>query len=44
MRERKDLETRLDLEDWKHLRKYAGNNPWLTKCCEMIRKLEHHLQ
>lgn len=39
-REREELEARLTLEDWKYLNKYAGHNPWSTKCREMIRKLE----
>jgi len=32
------LEEKLDLEDWKHLAKYAGNNPWGGKCRKKVRE------
>ena len=34
------LEDKLGLEDWKHLEKYAGNNPFRGKCRERIKELE----
>ena len=34
-----EVEDKLELKDWEHLCKYAGNNPWRGRCREMIRKL-----
>ena len=34
------MHEKLGLEDWKHLRKYAGNNPFHGRCTQMIQKLE----
>lgn len=35
-----ELEGLFTVEDWKHLGKYAGNNPFRGKCREMIKKLD----
>ncbi len=37
--ERKELEDKFGVEDWKHLAKYAGNNPFRGKCRKKIREL-----
>lgn len=37
--EKKDLEQRFTLEDWKHVARYAGNNPFAAKCRQMIKQL-----
>lgn len=34
-------EKKLGLEDWKHLLKYAGNNPFAGKCRKKIKELEN---
>jgi len=33
------LERPLTAEDWKHLKKYAGNTPFKTKCRKMIESM-----
>ena len=35
-----EVESRLTSEDWKHLAKYAGNNPWGAKCRANAKRLE----
>lgn len=37
---RQELEEKLGIEDWKHLLKFAGNNPWRTKCRKKIQEQE----
>ena len=36
----KELEDLFSVDDWKHLAKYAGNNPFKGKCRKKIRELE----
>lgn len=33
------LEKQLTLQDWKHLKKYAGNTPFKAKCARKIEAL-----
>lgn len=37
--ERNELEEKFGVEDWKHLAKHAGNNPFRGKCLKKIREL-----
>ncbi len=38
-KETEELEAKLDLEDWKHLLKYAGRTPFSTRCRKKIEEL-----
>ena len=37
--EQKHLQDKMGVADWKHLAKYAGNNPFRGKCLEKIKEL-----
>ena len=39
-----EVESRLDLTDWKYLLKYQGNNPGIIKIKQKIRELEQATQ
>ena len=36
----RELKETMSIEDWKHLYKYSGDNPFRPYCLSMIRKLE----
>lgn len=37
---REELEDMFTVDDWKHIAKYAGNNPFKGKCLRKIKELE----
>lgn len=37
--EQRRIEKKLNLEDWKYLLKYSGNNPFRIRCMENIERL-----